>query len=408
LDKTPRWAPWAGGAILLAYLASVIASMTVPANAGDEAFIEDVALTIGFGLFAGLGALMVARRPRHPTGWLYATIGMLVSVGQLGDSLATPWAMRGTTAPLAVTMLAWTNTWYWYLVLLLILVFVPLYFPDGHLPSRRWRVPNALVVAATAVVIVTAGLAERIELQYVDPVTDESLWIVNPIGVRGLGEVEDVAWLDALLVGTFLSGIVMVLVAMIVRFRRSKGAAERQQLKWFFLAATLVATLPVQDLLQIPNVVENVLFAVTLVGLPLSIAIAILRYRLYDIDRIVSRTVTYAVLTAILAGVYGAVVLGAQSVLGPDDAPDVVVAVATLLVAALFGPVRRRVKSVMDRRFDRSRYDATHVVDGFGARLRDQLDTHAVTDALTQSVEATVRPANTWVWLPAPPGDDGR
>jgi hypothetical protein len=414
MTKAMPWPAPAAITILALYLLSLVLPMTSGGGGLDDSVLEQVALVLGFGLFAGLGALMVYRRPTHPMGWIFASIGLLVSFGQVGDTLATPHAMAGTQPPGWITWLAWVNTWYWYLMLAELIIAVPVLFPDGHLPSRRWRIP-AGVIAATAVCVMSA-MAERIEVQSQARVSDIAVVpegavvrrdvvtfsIGNPIGIAGMTIADENEVADLLLLGGFLGGSVMAVSAMVVRFRRSRGTIERQQLKWFFLAGAGLLILPVTDVIAIPAPVGNVVFAAVLIALSTSIALAILRYRLYEIDRIVSRTATYVVLTIVLAGLYAGVVLAAQAVLGPEDAPDVVVALATLLVAALFGPMRRRVQRVMDRRFARSRYDAARVVEGLGSRLRDQLDTHALMGALTDSVDATVRPAATWVWLPTP------
>lgn len=416
MTERRRWAAPAAIAIVLLYLLSILLPALMGTVGGDGSFLEDAALLLGFGLFAGLGALLVHRRPSHPMGWIFASIGLLVSFGQVGDTLATPYAMEGLQPPLWITWLAWINTWYWYLMLAEIVIAVPVLFPDGHLPSRRWRVPAGLIAAMAIAACAMSSMAERIEMQAlveateVGPLPDGAVvddkdmvrfTIDNPIGVAGMTLAEDSEIAELLLVGGFLGGFVLAVAAMVVRFRRSRGTVERQQLKWFFLAGGGLLTLPLSEVVPAPDFVVNVIFAVALVALPLSIALAILRYRLYDIDRIVSRTITYALLTAILAGVYGGVVLVAQTVLGPEDAPDLVVAGATLLVAAMFGPVRRRVQHLVDRRFNRSRYDAARVVEGFGARLRDELDTTALATFLRESVDATVHPATSWVWLPS-------
>lgn len=415
MTERSRWPALAAIAIVGLYILSVLLPAVSGSVGGDGSILEDAALLLGFGLFAGLGALMVHRRPSHPMGWIFASIGLLVSFGQVGDTLATPYAMAGLQPAGWITWLAWINTWYWYLMLAEIVIAVPVLFPDGHLPSRRWRVPAGLIAAMAIAACVMSSMAERIEMQALVEATEVGalpdsavvdddgavrFTIDNPIGVAGMTLAEDSEIAELLLVGGFLGGFLLALSAMVVRFRRSRGTVERQQLKWFFLAGGGLLTLPLFEVVPAPEFVVNVIFAVALVALPLSIALAILRYRLYDIDRIVSRTITYALLTAILAGVYGGVVLVAQTVLGPEDAPDMVVAGATLLVAAMFGPVRRRVQRVVDRRFNRSRYDAAQVVNGFGSMLRDEIDVQALNRALTTSVDATVHPTSAWVWLP--------
>ena len=415
MTERSRWPALAAIAIVVMYVVSILLPAVSGSLGGDGSILEDAALLLGFGLFAGLGAVMVHRRPTHPMGWIFASIGLLVSFGQVGDTLATPYAMAGLQPPWGITWLAWLNTWYWYLMLAEIVIAVPVLFPDGRLPSRRWRFPAGVIATMAIAACVLSSMAERIEMQALVEATEDGalpdgavvdddgslrFTIDNPIGVAGMTLAEDSELAELLLLGGFLGGFVLAVSAMVVRFRRSRGTVERQQLKWFFLAGGGLLTLPLFEVVPAPEFVVSVIFAVALVALPLSIALAILRYRLYDIDRIVSRTITYALLTAILGGFYGGVVLVAQTVLGPEDAPDLVVAGATLFVAAMFGPVRRRVQHVVDRRFNRSRYDAARVVEGFGAVLRDELDATALAQALTTSVDATVHPTGAWVWLP--------
>jgi hypothetical protein len=193
----------------------------------------------------------------------------------------------------------------------------------------------------------------------------------------------------------------------VARFRRSRGD-ERQQLKWFTFAAALLPLTFLDSLL--PNPVSDLFFAAVVACLPVGAGVAILRYRLYDIDRLINRTLVYGLLTALLAGVYGGLVLGLGQLFGRLGArtPSWVVAVATLAVAALFQPARRRIQQVVDRRFNRRRYDAARTVEGFATRLRDQVDLDTLSAELLAVVDQTVQPTAAALWLRPPAARPGR
>jgi hypothetical protein len=230
---------------------------------------------------------------------------------------------------------------------------------------------------------------------------DEQI-VPNPIGVTG-------ADIDAAPLSTILSGLLLLLLAaaivsMVVRFRRSSGI-ERQQLKWFTYAGVLVLLAPLSNSL-LPGLYNAPYLLV--IALPISVGIAVLRYRLYDIDRVINRTLVYGLLTALLAGVYAAVVLVLGQVFGGvgGDPPSWAVAGATLAVAALFQPTRRRIQAVVDRRFNRRKYDAAKTVEAFSARLRDQLDLDTLSTELLQVADQTMQPTTASLWLrPTGPGN---
>jgi hypothetical protein len=244
-------------------------------------------------------------------------------------------------------------------------VFTPLLFPTGRLLSPRWR-PVAWLAGVTTAVL-TALTSLRTELG-----TVEDQVIANPIGVAAVGNPEKSPIIPVLIV---LLGVLATAAfgSLVLRFRRSRGE-ERQQLKWFTYASALLPLAGLDDFLPAP--VGDLLFGVPIVFLPVAAGIAILRHRLYDIDRLINRTLVYGSLTAILGLVYAGVVLILGQVFGgvTEDPPSWAVAGATLAVAALFQPARRRIQEVVDRRFNRRKYDAAETIDTFGARLRDQVD----------------------------------
>jgi len=267
-------------------------------------------------------------------------------------------------------------------------------FPTGRSLSPRWRPVTWLAVGLTAAYTGAGALAPSLQLP-------TGRTVANPIGVAGIDQ-------DRGLLGAVLSGLVLVVLAaailsLVVRFRRSRGV-ERQQLKWFTYAGALVLLAPLSNAL-----IGNVSYVLVL-ALPVAVGVAVLRYRLYDIDRLINRTVVYGLLTALLGGVYAGVVLVLGQVFGGvgRDPPSWAVAGATLAVAALFQPARRRIQAVVDRRFNRRRYDAAKTIQAFATRLRDQVDLDTLTGELLAVVDLTMQPTQVSVWLrPAAPGSPG-
>jgi hypothetical protein len=276
-----------------------------------------------------------------------------------------------------------------------VLTFLLLLFPNGHLASRRWRVVAWAAAVDLALVWVVAAFK---------PGPLEGLiGVSNPLGIQS---VEAAFNLLGAVVAPVL-GVLTILSAasIVVRFRRTRGV-ERQQLKWFTYAAVLsvlawlfFALTGLQE--QLPSALEYMVGAIFLAGVPVAIGIALLRYHLYDIDRLIRRTLVYGVLSALLGAVYAGTVLLLGQLFGGIGAepPSWVVAGATLAVAALFGPARHRVQQVVDRRFNRRRYDAAKTIAGFSARLHDQVDLDTLTAELLAVVDQTVEPTKATLWL---------
>jgi hypothetical protein len=348
---------------------------------------------------ATVGAVLASRRPRHPVGWLllgfalaltaagvissYVTYGLLARPGALpaAHALARYYPATGAAA-------------------LALLSLVLLLTPTGSLPSPRWRW-WAVITAATPVALV---LVVPVAPGRLDP---QLLLTSSPFSDRALGGVLLVATRVALVVTAL--AVAVAAGSLVLRFRRAQGV-ERQQLRWVALAAALmVLAVPV---VLAPVALESPILvnwapAVWVVVLPVAVGAAILRYRLYDLDRIISRTLAYGLLTLLLGGGYAVVVLGLGQLLGRES--PLVVAAATLAVAGLFQPARRRVQAVVDRRFNRRRYDATRIIDGFGTRLRDQVDLDTLTADLLAVVDQTMQPTQASLWLrpQAPSGTAG-
>jgi hypothetical protein len=341
---------------------------------------------------ATVGALVASRRPRHRVGWLLITLGLSIAVAGLAFSytryglVARPGALpaAGYLAGIAnggvLTYLSCTG-------------FILLLSPTGTLPSARWRWWARITAAGLVAAFLASVLHPR-------PLYPEYPDIGNPVGIAALehGPGAAVFPAGALLV---LAGLVVGAVSLLLRFRRASGL-ERLQLRWLALGAAVAAMAFLVSMTAL--VVEEsdgwvfqAALGVCVAVLPLATGAAILRYRLYDLDRIFSRTLAWALLTLLLGLGYAAVALGLGRLLGQDS--SLVVAAATLAVAAAFQPLRRRVQAVVDRRFNRRRYDAARTVEHFAARLRDQLDLDALHDELLAVVDRTMQPTRASLWL---------
>jgi hypothetical protein len=354
-------------------------------SAGGLAFL----LPIG-GLIA-VGSLIVMRRRTNLVGWLSLLAGMLASLAMASGTYVDQAMTRPDSLP-GLGIVGWFslwlgNAWVW------ILISIALVFPDGRLPSRRWR-PAAWLVAAFGITACVASAfdpnpAQWQELPY------------NSLGVRGAERL--FVLLDMVAVIGFPASLATAVAAVVVRFRCSVGI-ERLQLKWLMYAMVLVGILGAL-ISAAPNVftqrVSDVVFGLAYGTLPVAIAVAVLRYRLYDIDHIIRRTVVYSLLTALLGAVYAGVVLILGQLFGGmgGHPPSWVIAGATLAVAGLFQPARRRIQADVNRRFNRSRYDAATTVTAFAVRLRDELDPDAVGVQLVAAVRHTMQPSQVSLWL---------
>ena len=393
MQKPSTVVAWSMLAIYAAGLA-LTAALAIP-NGSVARDPAGVLYVLDFTAFMVVGALIVARRPGNAIGWLFSAVGLLA----LGLSLASEYTEYGyVTRPGALPgaiLAAWYLGWGAYPLFILTFTFTLLLFPNGRLPSPRWRPVAWLAAIDLAVVTVLAALRPTLTVGH-----DEHA-IANPIGIRGLPDPEQGA-VGAVLTGLFAVVSLAACAALVVRFRRARGE-ERQQLKWFAYAATLMV---------ISSVVGGLLFpaggdvgaAITIALLPVAAGIAILRYRLYDIDRLINRTLVYGLLTALLGLVYATAVLVLGQVFGgvTADPPSWAVAGATLTIAALFQPARRRIQAVVDRRFNRRKYNAAKTVETFGARLRDEIDLNTLSAELLAVVDQTMQPTRASLWLRPP------
>jgi hypothetical protein len=333
---------------------------------------------------AVVGALLAARRPRNPIGWLLLAV-FLLEAAPAGDYAVLDYRVYHGTLPLGWLAVAIVVDWPVWLLLMATLLWL---FPDGQLPAGRLRAP-AVVLAAAGVLLglvswasgIAAVAGRRV------PVSASGDAVAVPTGIQ-----EDIRHALAIMV---FASLLAWLVVQVPGYRCSAGE-RRQQLKWLYNGVVIfVASILLPSSPQLLNDADALVAAI----LPVCIGVAVLRYRLYEIDRIVSRVISYAVVTALLAGVFAGLVLLATDVL-PIKGP-VSVAVATLVVAALFNPLRKRVQRVVDRRFNRARYNAETVVAAFTARLRETVDLDAVQRDLAGSVYDAFEPIHVSVWVAA-------
>jgi peptidoglycan/LPS O-acetylase OafA/YrhL len=337
---------------------------------------------------ATVGAVLASRRPRHPVGWLLLILGLALNASGVASAYTAYGLVARPGALLAAGVVARYSPAL-ILTALPALSFILLLTPTGSLPSPRWRWwAWATVAAPVALLVAVAVVRGSLDPRY---------QVENQLDFRGVGGALLVV--NQLTLGVTLLALMVAAGSLVVRFRRARGV-ERQQLRWVAWAAALVALTAVAALVSAALGLPDMLAWATgacVALLPLAAGAAILRYRLYDLDRIVSRTLAYSLLTVLLGGAYAGVVLGLGQLLGRDS--SLVVAVATLAVAALFQPTRRRIQATVDRRFNRRRYDAAKTIAAFSARLRQQVDLDTLTAELLGVVEQTMQPASVWLWL---------
>ncbi len=373
------------------YAAGVCTNYLLERGAGlpEEHPVENAVLWVGFGAFAVVGSLLVTKRPTNLVGWIMATVALMVAIFQAGGTYAAYVIVtRGQPNALAVFG-AWTYAWFWYPLLALAVIYLPLLFPDGRLLSRRW-LPVAVVPGiGTLSIAVLGALADTLFVEGTGKID-------NPVGIEGLGFPEDLP-VFGLLNGLLIVGLVGA-ASVVVRFRRSRGV-ERQQMKWFVYAAALILLAPAVD--QLPDVINGVWLALVLIATSTAIGIAVLRYRLYDIDLVINRTLVYGPLTAILVFVYVGGVVSLQFAFRAltGEQSQLAVVASTLAIAALFNPLRRRVQVFVDRRFYRKKYEAAKTLAAFSAKLRDETDLDALNAELVGVVQETMQPAHVSLWL---------
>jgi hypothetical protein len=392
--------------VALAWLAAVIGALLVFAVRVGSSFTDSgsslvmAGIVLAFASGASVGAVLALRRPGNVVGLLLmlgAVLGTITLLGWVWGSALT--AERGQSDVLAgfaslVGGLGFTPS------LFVAGPLLALVFPNGRLPGPRWRWPVGAIVAAIAV-----GSA----IWLVRPGPIPASLADNPLGMSGLSGYEALWTIgEALFLAILPAALLLAIAGVIVRFRRS-NRVERVQLKWFIAAIVAVGTLLTLGFADggylglaagtSPTVLDVLAYA-SLSLPPIAVGVAILRYRLYEIDRIISRTISYGVITAVLIAVFASVVVGLQTVLTPFTGGDTLpVAASTLVVFALFQPLRRRVQSAIDRRFDRARYDGERTAAAFAGRLRDEVDLNSIIQDLRSVVGSSLQPGSASVWI---------
>ena len=365
---------------------------TMTANGVAET-AGDLGWSLVLAVFVFSGALIVSRQPSNMVGWLLLLPGLTSPI----STLATSWLL-GMSPPSDVDLLLGLALWFaaisW--VLLIFPIFhLMLVFPTGKLQSPRWRWVMALELSMLIGFVTLVALSAELQAD----LNDETLWTVpNPVGF-----IQEAFW-DSQFppVWSILLLLLTVLcvAAMVQRYRKA-GSVEKEQMKWLLLAVgffgLVYAVLAVMNDKILPAWVDF-LFVPAVISIPIAIAIAVLRYRLFDIDRLVSRTVSYALVVGVLAALFFGIVSLLTGLIPPNQ-NDLTIAASTLVVFALFNPLRQRIQGLVDRRFNRSRYNSQRVIDGFSETLRNQIDSDQVVEGWVGVVNQTMQPSAVGVWV---------
>jgi hypothetical protein len=411
--RAAAWLAWSLAALSVAmFVASgVLYVLAEAAQApGDWVTVGTVSETVTFLAFLAfpiVGALVASRRPENPIGWICLADGLLWMLLSVSDGYSVYGVARPGSVPFPVAVGTLSNQWLWVPTVGLLGIYLILLFPDGKLPSRRWR-PLAWFSGVVIVVLsVAGGLAPG-------PLENQGR-IRNPFGIEALPWLQDAVYLILPLLPLCIFASA---VSMVLRYRRSRGEV-RQQIKWVAFVASLsglsylipmifasVVLLRSDDSLPPFPWWAEVFFTVAVLGfagVPVAIGFAVLKYRLYDIDVVINRTLVYGSLTAMLVALYFGCVATTQTILraltGQTEQPQLAVVISTLVIAALFNPLRRHVQSFIDRRFYRRKYDARNTLETFSARLRDETDLETLNNDLAGVIRETMQPAHVSLWL---------
>jgi hypothetical protein len=403
--RTRRWLtalPWALWALALLGLAALpwFDHLLGAAGRPDLAQLNASAVPALLGVVSAItvGAVLASRRPGHPVGWLLLGLGLSVSASGVVDGYA-PYGLLVRPGALPAARYVALYGPALLAISITCIGFVLLLTPTGSLPSPRWRWWARVTTAAPVVVVLAVTLLPH-------PLGPEYQSVASPLGLGPLEGLLQAA--TGLALALTVVGVGMAAASLVGRFRHAHGT-ERQQLRWVALAAAVVslaAALVLAAMVTETPALFGWGLGLCATILPLAIGAAVLRYRLYDLDRIISRTLAYGLLTLLLGGGYAVVVLGLGRLLERDS--PLVVAGATLAVAAAFQPARRRVQQVVDRRFNRRRYDVAKTIEAFSTRLRDQIDLDSLSAEVLAVVDQTMEPTRVSLWLrPSPHGASG-
>jgi hypothetical protein len=390
---TAAWLAWSLWTLSIALtvlsLWLLVLSLSQPGVYNFVHWIEATVLAIGF---STVGALVAPHYSQNPMGWIFCAVGFLYAAVHFVAEYAIYALLAAPGSLPAGEAAAWVFSWLFVpqigLTGLLILL-----FPDGRVQSIGWRWFAWVIVFATPASMVMAALSPG-EIIGLDP-------IHNPLGIEGLPNLYE------LVQALMLTLLLVAATSQLVRLRRARGI-EQQQIKWFAYAVVVASSgsilayvVPVAVGALWLDLVGYVPFVVGVVSVPISMGIAILRYRLYDIDIIINRTLVYGALTALLVAVYVGSVMSLQGALRAltGQESQLAIVASTLLIAAMFSPLRHRIQAFVDRRFYRTKYDARKTLEAFSAQLRDETDLNALSDDLTSVVRETMQPAHVSLWL---------
>ncbi len=383
-----------GGTALSLVATSTFSDRPFGGETGDSSVAVDLLTLLPFSV---VGAIIASRHPRNAIGWLFCSVGVAIGLNSFAGDYAEFWLASGFGISILGETAAWFSSWLWVLLVFVPASFLLLLFPDGQLPSPRWR-PVAWGVALGTVGSVV-GYALR-----AGPLADFPQ-IANPYGVDSpaVGMVG--------IAGSIVAAGCMVAsaVSLVVRLRRA-GSEQRQQIKWLAYGGALVVCGVFAGGLTIPwsVPVSIVIMSLSVLGLPVFTGIAILRHHLYDIDLLINRTFVYGSLTVTLVALYFGAVVAFQRlfVVLTGEGSTLAVVASTLLIAALFTPLRQRIQSFIDRRFYRRKYDAAKTLASFNARLRDETELKTLSRDVVGVVRETVQPAHVSLWLRSDPGNE--
>jgi hypothetical protein len=398
---TVAWSSWALSLALVPVgLGFGFLAFSAPLPPGREPILPLIAVTEVLLLAYGtVGALVASRRPGNAIGWIFCAVGLALAVASAASGYADYGLYGNGDALPAPELAAWLSVWLNIVVLFVAPCLLFLLFPDGRPPSPRWRPVIWLVALTGCGIFLTLAFSPGELDQYTYP------GLPNPLGIGGdLGDV--LATIENIGNGILPIAVLVTISSMIVRFRRSSGR-ERLQLKWVaYTAALTAASFLVSFMLPepVPQTLQDAVFflgVAAFAAIPVAAGVAILRHRLYDIDVLINRTLVYGSLTLSLAAVYVGAVVSLQrlfrALTGQES--QLAVVASTLMIAALFGPLRRRVQGFIDRRFYRRKYDAAKTLEAFSTRLRDETDLETLNRDLVGVVSETVQPAHARLWL---------
>jgi signal transduction histidine kinase len=378
---------WSLAAVALASMMAGIVLSEARGGGTDGGFLESLGLFLGFASFPVLGALVLSRNSKNKLGWVFLLIGLTLGIGFLGSEYAHHGVVRNPGSLPWATVGAWMAQWYWFLVIGPVFTFVLLLFPDGRLPSPRWR-PLAWACAGVFVLLVGGSMFE-------ERLVGDGYDLPNPVGIEGLGDVEE-TWGPVMVIAA-VCGFLCAL-SLIVRYRTARGE-ERQQLKWFtYTASMFIVVAFAEDFfgLELPGWI----FSIQLLALPVAIGIAILKYRLYDIDVVINKTIVFGFLAAFITGIYVAIVVGIGILLESSDEPNLALSIAaTAIVAIAFSPVKERTQRIANRLVYGQRATPYEALHRFTEEVATSYETDKVAPATAKTIVDATGAERAEVWL---------